>query len=60
MVEATGDPVAGVEHALACFDAGKHLVTVNVEADALVGPLLAEAARRPASCTRSPTATSRR
>ncbi|MCC6433767.1 MAG: Gfo/Idh/MocA family oxidoreductase [Acidimicrobiales bacterium] len=44
VVEATGNPVVGVEHALACFAAGKHLVAVNVEADALVGPLLAEAA----------------
>ena len=46
VVEATGNPVVGVEHALACFDAGKHLVAVNVEADALVGPRLAEAARQ--------------
>ena len=45
VVEATGNPVVGVEHALACFDAGKHLVAVNVEADALVGPRLAVAAR---------------
>ncbi|MEZ5261762.1 MAG: hypothetical protein R2755_08295 [Acidimicrobiales bacterium] len=44
VVEATGNPVVGVDHALACFAAGKHLVAVNVEADALVGPLLAEAA----------------
>jgi predicted homoserine dehydrogenase-like protein len=44
VVEATGNPVAGVDHALACFAAGKHLVAVNVEADALVGPQLAEAA----------------
>ncbi|MEZ5412481.1 MAG: Gfo/Idh/MocA family oxidoreductase [Acidimicrobiales bacterium] len=44
VVEATGNPVVGVDHALACFAAGKHLVAVNVEADALVGPLLTEAA----------------
>jgi predicted homoserine dehydrogenase-like protein len=44
VVEATGNPVVGVEHALACFAAGKHLVAVNVEADALCGPLLARAA----------------
>lgn len=44
VVEATGNPVVGVEHALACFAAGKHLVAVNVEADALVGPMLAAAA----------------
>ena len=40
---------------------GKHIVMVNVEADALAGPLLARArGARPASSTRSPTATSRR
>jgi predicted homoserine dehydrogenase-like protein len=39
---------------------GKHIVMVNVEADALAGPLLARARRRPASSTRWPTATSRR
>ena len=44
VVEATGNPVVGVDHALACFAAGKHLVAVNVEADALVGPQLAAAA----------------
>jgi predicted homoserine dehydrogenase-like protein len=44
VVEATGNPVVGVDHALACFAAGKHLVAVNVEADALCGPLLARAA----------------
>jgi predicted homoserine dehydrogenase-like protein len=44
VVEATGNAVAGVDHALACFAAGKHLVAVNVEADALCGPLLAEEA----------------
>jgi predicted homoserine dehydrogenase-like protein len=44
VVEATGNPLVGVEHALAAFAAGKHLVAVNVEADALCGPLLARAA----------------
>jgi len=44
VVEATGNPVVGVDHALACFAAGKHLVAVNVEADALCGPRLAELA----------------
>jgi predicted homoserine dehydrogenase-like protein len=44
VVEATGNPIVGVDHALACFAAGKHLVAVNVEADALVGPLLSAAA----------------
>lgn len=46
IVEATGDPKAGVLHALAAITAGRHVVMVNVEADALVGPVLAERARR--------------
>ncbi len=45
VVEATGDPAAGVGHALACARHGKHVVMVNVEADALAGPLLARRAR---------------
>ncbi len=46
VVEATGIPDAGVRHALACFRSGKHAVLVNVEADALAGPLLARRARQ--------------
>ncbi|MFL9825643.1 NAD(P)H-dependent oxidoreductase [Rhodoplanes sp. SY1] len=46
IVEATGVPVAGITHALAAIDHGKHVVMVNVEADALAGPLLAERARK--------------
>jgi predicted homoserine dehydrogenase-like protein len=45
IVEATGNPAAGIAHALACIAAGRHIVMVNVEADALAGPLLAEKAR---------------
>lgn len=44
VVEATGSPVAGVDHALAAIGAGCHVVMVTVEADALVGPVLARAA----------------
>ena len=44
LVEATGDPLAGVAHALAGIEAGSHVVMVNVEADALAGPLLARRA----------------
>ena len=44
VVEATGSPAAGVRHALLCFENGRHVVMVNVEADALVGPLLARRA----------------
>jgi predicted homoserine dehydrogenase-like protein len=46
VIEATGNPAAGIAHALAAVDAGKHIVMVNVEADALAGWLLAERARR--------------
>src|SRR5213592_2801625 len=45
VVEATGNPIAAVEHALAAFRNGKHVVMVTVEADALCGPLLAKKAR---------------
>lgn len=46
LVEATGSPVAGARHALTAIDAGVHVVMVTVEADVLVGPGLAERARR--------------
>lgn len=45
IVEATGDPPAGIRHALTAIAHGKHIVMVNVEADALAGPLLAQRAR---------------
>ena len=45
IVEITGDPAVGIRHALAAIDAGKHVVMVNVEADALAGPLIAQRAR---------------
>jgi predicted homoserine dehydrogenase-like protein len=45
VVEATGDPGAGIAHALAAIEAGRHIVMVNVEADALAGAVLARRAR---------------
>ena len=45
VVEATGNPVAAVEHALAAFRQRKHVVMVTVEADAFCGPLLARRAQ---------------
>jgi len=45
VVEATGDPAAGIAHALAAIEARKPIVMVNVEADALAGPWLAAKAR---------------
>ncbi len=44
IIEATGVPEAGIRHALKCFERGRHVVMVNVEADALAGPLLARRA----------------
>ncbi len=44
LVEATGNPAAGIRYALKAFEYGRHVVMVNVEADVLAGPLLAERA----------------
>jgi predicted homoserine dehydrogenase-like protein len=45
IVECTGNPVAAVDHCLAAFAAGKPVVNVTVEADAMCGPMLARRAR---------------
>jgi predicted homoserine dehydrogenase-like protein len=45
IIDATGNPEAGIIHARAAFAGGKHIVMVNVEADVLAGPLLAAEAR---------------
>jgi len=45
VIDATGSPAAGITHALECCRQAKHVVMVNVEADALAGPLLARRAR---------------
>jgi predicted homoserine dehydrogenase-like protein len=45
IVEATGDPKSGIRFALSAIAHGKHIVMVNVEADALAGPLLARKAQ---------------
>ena len=44
VIDATGSPAAGIGHVLACCAQRKHIVMVNVEADALAGPLLARKA----------------
>ncbi|MCS6921709.1 MAG: Gfo/Idh/MocA family oxidoreductase, partial [Elioraea sp.] len=44
VIEATGDPIAAVEHAAAAFRHGKHVVMVTVEADCFCGPMLARRA----------------
>ncbi len=45
IVEATGVPGAGIQHCLDAVASAKHIVMVNVEADAVAGPLLASRAR---------------
>jgi predicted homoserine dehydrogenase-like protein len=46
IVEITGVPEAGAQHAWQALEAGKHVVMVNVEADALLGPVLARKAEQ--------------
>jgi len=45
IVEATGVPGAGIHNCLQAIANGKHIVMVNVEADAVAGPLLARRAK---------------
>ena len=45
IIEATGHPIAGLRHAHAAIEGGKHNVKVNVEADVLCGAALAARAR---------------
>ena len=45
ILECTGNPAAGVRHALLACEHKKHIVMVNVEADVLAGPLLARKAQ---------------
>ncbi len=44
IVEATGNPIVGIKHALAAIGTSKHIIMVTVEADALAGPALARRA----------------
>ena len=46
VVEVIGSPAAGIRHALAAIEHGRHIVMVNVEADVLAGPALAARARK--------------
>ncbi|OEU63963.1 MAG: flagellar biosynthesis protein FlgA [Desulfobacterales bacterium PC51MH44] len=46
IIESTGIVEAGVPHALAAIDAGRHIIMVNVETDCCVGPILYEKARK--------------
>ena len=44
IIEATGDPRAGITHCQMAIDNGLHVIMVNVEADVVAGPLLARQA----------------
>ena len=46
IIEATGHPTAGTRHAIRAIENGKHVVMVNVEADVMCGPYIAELARQ--------------
>lgn len=45
VLEATGNPAAGVKHALLACEHKTHIVMINVEADVLVGPYLVRKAQ---------------
>ncbi len=46
IIEATGNPPAAVEHILAAFRHGKHVILMNAELDATLGPILQVYAKR--------------
>lgn len=46
VIDATGSPAAGIRHALLACENGRHMVMVNVEADVLAGPHLADRFRK--------------
>lgn len=46
LIDATGDPAAGIRHCLQGIEEGRHLLMVNVETDVLAGPLLARKAQQ--------------
>jgi len=45
IIEATGNPEVGIENVLKCCHHKKDIIMVNVEADAVAGPLLAKKAK---------------
>ncbi len=46
LIDATGDPGAGIRHCLMGIENGRHVIMVNVEADVVAGPLLARKAEQ--------------
>ncbi|MHA6262497.1 NAD(P)H-dependent oxidoreductase [Arenibacterium sp. CAU 1754] len=45
VIECTGNPVIAIDHALAAFAAGKHVISATVEADAVCGAALVARAK---------------
>ena len=60
MVEATGDPIAAIDHIVTSFAYHKHVINVTVEADAYCGSGLAKRARGQMFFIRLPMVTSLR
>jgi predicted homoserine dehydrogenase-like protein len=50
ILEITGSPIAATAHAVEAIDAHRHVVMVSVEADVMVGPVLADRAAREGVC----------
>ncbi len=46
IVECTGDPLVAIDHLTRAFDAGKHVISATVEADAVCGAELTRLARQ--------------
>ncbi|MEP4293976.1 MAG: Gfo/Idh/MocA family oxidoreductase, partial [Rhizobiaceae bacterium] len=46
VVECTGDPIVAIDHLVAAFEAGKHVISATVEADAVCGAKLAQLAHK--------------
>ena len=46
IIDATGNPAVGIQNVLRCCEWGKHIIMVNVEADALARAALGTAAPR--------------
>lgn len=46
VIECTGNPVIAIDHALAAFAAGKHMISATVEADAVCGAALVSRAKQ--------------
>lgn len=44
ILEVTGNPIYGTYHAVKAIENGKHVIMVNVEADCMLGPVLAKMA----------------